>query len=65
MGIAGMAAVLSDICLRDFNLHDMNDGIRDWTGKLRLNFVATEDEHSHFDGRIVLQGFGSVFFVTS
>jgi hypothetical protein len=36
----------------------MNDQIRDWTGKLRLNFVATEDERSHFDGRIVLLALG-------
>jgi hypothetical protein len=58
MGIAGAAAVLSDICLTHFDVHDMNDEIRDWGGKLRLNFVATEDERSHFDGRIVLHYFG-------
>jgi hypothetical protein len=30
-----------------------------------LNFVATEDERSHFDGRIVLHCFGSLCFVTT
>jgi hypothetical protein len=49
MGIARAGAVLSDICLTHFNVHDMTDEIRDWTGKLRLNFVETEDERSHFD----------------
>jgi hypothetical protein len=49
MGIACAAAVLSDICFTNFDVHDINDEIRDWVGNLRLNFVATEDERSHFD----------------
>jgi hypothetical protein len=53
MGIAGAAAVLSDICLTLFSLHAMNDEIGDWAGKLWLNIVAIEDECSDFEGRIV------------
>jgi hypothetical protein len=34
MGIAGAAAVLSDIYLTLFNVHDMNDEIGDWAGRL-------------------------------
>jgi hypothetical protein len=63
MGIAGAAAVLSDICLTLFNIDDMNDDIGDWTGKLWLNLVATEDECSDFEGRIVGHWFGSICFV--
>jgi hypothetical protein len=64
MGIAGAVAVLFDICLTHFTVHDMNDESRDSAGKLGLNFVVTENERSHFDGRIVLHCFGSLCFVT-
>jgi hypothetical protein len=63
MGIAEAAAVLFDRCLTHFHPHDMNHEICDWTGKLRLTFVATEDELSHFDERIVLHCVGSFCFV--
>jgi hypothetical protein len=65
MGIPGVAAVLSDICSAHFKVDAMNDAIRDWTGKLDLNFVATEDKRSHFDRRIVLDYFWSLCFVTT
>jgi hypothetical protein len=63
MGIAGVAAVLSDICLTLFNVHDMNDEMGDWAGKLWLNIVAAEDECSDFEGRIVGHEFESICFV--
>jgi hypothetical protein len=63
MGIAGAAAVLSDICITLFKVHDMNDEIGDWARKLWLNIVATEDECSDFEGRIVGHWFRSIFLV--
>jgi hypothetical protein len=60
--ISGVAAVLSDICWRLFQVRDMNDEIGEWAGKLRLNIVATEDECSHFEGRIVGHCSGSICF---
>jgi hypothetical protein len=63
MGIAGAAAVLSDICLTLLNVHAVNDEIGDWVGKLWLNIVATEAECSNFEGRIVGDWFGSICFV--
>jgi hypothetical protein len=63
MGIAGVAAVLSDRRITRYNVHDTNDEIGDWAGKLWLNLVATEDECSDPEGRIVGRWFGSICFV--
>jgi hypothetical protein len=63
MGIAGAAAVLSDICFTLFTVRDMNDEIGDWAGKLWLNIVATAGECSDFEGRIVGRWFGSICLV--